>query len=96
MGRSRAVAQLIVHVFALIGLAVLLVLFIMKVAEVNARGNKPSVPLSENPLDAIAYESPKFADGVESYKVHDRSTGRTWWLVRMDGEWVVLPIGGAE
>lgn len=96
MRRSRAVAQLIAYPIALAGLIALLMFFLFGTYEASTRKDAPNVPLLESPLDAMAYESPKFADGAESYKVHDRSTGRTWWLVRMDGEWVVLPIGGAE
>ena len=94
MRRSRAVAQLIACLIALAGLIALLVFVLCGTYEATTRKDVPDVPLVESPLDAIAYESPKFANGAESYKVHDRVTGRTWWLVCMDGGWVVLPIGG--
>ena len=49
------------------------------------------------PLDAVRYHSPAFADGEYSYQVYDRSSGSRWWLVQMeDGygktEWVALPV----
>lgn len=96
MRRSHVVAQHIAYLIALAGLIALFVFFLFGTYEASTRKDAPDVPLLESPLDAMAYKSPKFADVAESYKVHDRSTGRTWWLVRMDGEWVVLPIGEAE
>lgn len=45
------------------------------------------------PIDAIAYDAPPFAEGSLAYKVCDRSSGESWWLVRVDGEWLVLPLG---
>lgn len=43
------------------------------------------------PLDAVEYRSPAFADdGWPCYKVMDRTTERVTWLVRVNGEWVVL------
>ena len=49
------------------------------------------------PLDAIAYDAPKFASGWnDAYKVTDRFSGQSWWMVRMDGKWVVLPIESKE
>lgn len=51
------------------------------------------------PLDAIRYDAPAFTRGYpkadnHSYKVRDRTSGSEWWLVYIDGEWVVLPING--
>ena len=44
-------------------------------------------------LDAVAYDTPAFADyGSKSLKVVDRFSGTSWWLLRMSGEWIVLPI----
>lgn len=49
------------------------------------------------PLDAVAYDAPKFASGWnDAYKVTDRFSGQSWWMVRMDGKWVVLPIESKE
>ncbi len=49
------------------------------------------------PLDAVRYEAPTFAEGEQCFRVVDRASGSTWWLVQMrDGygkaEWIVLPI----
>lgn len=96
MRRARAVAQLVAYLIALAGLIALFVFFLFGTYEATTHKDVPDVPLVESPLDAIAYESPKFADGAMSYKVCDRSTGRTWWLVYMDGDWAVLPIEGVE
>lgn len=46
------------------------------------------------PLDAIVYRSPTFADGSYAYRVHDRQTGDSWWLIEMDGQWVALQRTG--
>lgn len=48
------------------------------------------------PLDAISYDPPvwlKYCD--HAYKVYDRTTGDTWWLLVMNGgsKFVVLPLG---
>lgn len=49
------------------------------------------------PLDAVAYDTPKFArDGSDVFKVTDRFSNQSWWLVWMDGKWVVLPIESKE
>lgn len=49
------------------------------------------------PLDAVAYDAPAFADcGSKSFRVTDRFSGASWWLLRMRGEWFVLPIEGKE
>ena len=49
------------------------------------------------PLDAVAYDAPKFASGwSDAYKVTDRFSKQEWWMVRMDGKWVVLPIESKE
>lgn len=49
------------------------------------------------PLDAVAYDAPKFASGWnDAYKVTDRFSKQEWWIVRMDGKWVVLPIESKE
>lgn len=49
------------------------------------------------PLDAVVYDAPKFTSSWNNvYKVTDRFSGQSWWLVRMDGKWVVLPITDTE
>ena len=53
--------------------------------------------MSGCPLDAFAYDTPAFSNGDGDlqgtvYKVVDRTTGDSWWLVMMNGKWVVLPI----
>lgn len=49
------------------------------------------------PLDAVAYDTPAFASGWnDAYKVTDRFSKQEWWIVRMDGKWVVLPITNTE
>ena len=49
------------------------------------------------PLDAVAYDAPKFASPVmPMVKVVDRLSGSSWWLVNMYNEWVVLPITNTE
>ena len=49
------------------------------------------------PLDAVAYDRPAFASSWnDAYKVTDRFSKQEWWLVRMDGKWVVLPIESKE
>lgn len=53
------------------------------------------------PLDAMAYEAPAFTgNGMPCYKVVDRITGESWWVVCMGGagqlggcSWVVMPAG---
>ena len=49
------------------------------------------------PLDAVAYDAPAFANrGSKALKVVDRFGKQEWWLVKMGGEWVVLPIESKE
>ena len=49
------------------------------------------------PLDAVAYDAPAFANrGSKALKVTDRFSKSEWWLVKMGGEWVVLPIESKE
>lgn len=52
---------------------------------------------NECPLDAVAYDAPAFTSSWNDvYKVTDRFSGQSWWMVRMDGKWVVLPIESKE
>ena len=48
------------------------------------------------PLDAIEYDAPAFASGGKALKVTDRFSKSEWWLVKMGGEWVSLPIESEE
>ena len=48
------------------------------------------------PLDAIEYDAPAFASGGKALKVTDRFSKSEWWLVKIGGEWVVLPIESKE
>lgn len=51
------------------------------------------------PLDAVAYDAPKFANGwndAYAYKVTDRFSGQSWWMIKIDGKWVVLPIESSK
>lgn len=55
-------------------------------------------------LDAVRVNAPSFSSGRYAYKVADRTSGATGWLVLMNGEWVYIPvtlgnkqlIGGAQ
>ena len=64
----------------------------------TARDVSPAIEHANGcPLDAVAYDAPKFASGWnDAYKVTDRFSGQSWWMVRMDGKWVVLPIESKE
>lgn len=49
------------------------------------------------PLDAVAYDAPAFANrGSDSFRVTDRFSRQSWWLVKMGSKWVVLPIESKE
>jgi hypothetical protein len=48
------------------------------------------------PLDAIEYDAPAFASGGKALKVTDRFSKSEWWLVKVGGEWVSLPIESEE
>ena len=43
-------------------------------------------------LDAVKVNAPTFSTGQYAYKVCDRTSGASGWLVRMDGEWVYMPV----
>ncbi len=67
-----------------------------------AGGASSSGPACEyapgQPLDAIRYEPPTWTrDCGEQYRVTDRTSGKSWWLLRMyGGQWVVLPADGSD
>lgn len=49
------------------------------------------------PLDAVLYEAPTMSDYRWCWRMEDRSSGASWWFVRMrDGDgvlrWKVCPI----
>ena len=48
------------------------------------------------PLDAVEYAAPAFASGGKALKVTDRFSKSEWWLVKIGGEWVSLPIESEE
>jgi len=48
------------------------------------------------PLDAVEYDAPAFASGGKALKVTDRFSKSEWWLVKIGGEWVSLPIESEE
>lgn len=78
----RAVITCVAFVAALVLMTWLLVTF-------DAPQETEDLPAC--PLDAVQYRPPVFADeGWPTYKVMDRSTEQVTWLVRVNGEWVVL------
>jgi hypothetical protein len=70
----------------------------MEADERTAQDVSPAIEHANGcPLDAVTYDAPAFADnGSRSFKVVDRTSGAQWWLVKMGGEWVVLPIESKE
>jgi hypothetical protein len=63
------------------------------VTEADVAQVTPIERASGCPLDAVAYDAPAFANvGSKSFRVTDRFSGASWWLLRMRGEWVVLPV----
>lgn len=52
-----------------------------------------STPLRRpsTPLDAIRYEAPSWAQG-DVLEVVDRDSGSSWWVIKVDGETIVLPV----
>lgn len=70
----------------------------VKVAEAGEAYEEQYLP--GQPLDAVRVTAPTFAGGA-CYKVVDRTSGATWWLVQMaDGDqtlrWQVLTVGVGE
>jgi len=63
----------------------------LAVALTACSGEGNAVKRPNAPLDAIRYEAPAWAQG-DALKVVDRSTGASWWVLRVDGQTVVLPI----
>ena len=70
----------------------------MEADERTAQDVSPAIEHANGcPLDAVAYDTPAFASGWNDvYKVTDRFGKQEWWLVKMGGEWVVLPIESKE
>jgi hypothetical protein len=73
------------------------------VAEADVAQVMPIERASGCPLDAIEYDVPAFMEDNATplnelccYKVVDRLNGASWWLLRMRGEWIVLPIMNTE
>lgn len=99
-----AISMMIIICVTVLGLTCLLVSCgneINAAIEADEKAAQDVSPAIEHangcPLDAIAYDTPAFADeGSKSLKVTDRFSGQSWWLVRMGADWVVLPIGSEE
>jgi hypothetical protein len=73
------------------------------VTEADVTQVTPIERASGCPLDAIEYDVPAFMEDNATplhelccYKVVDRLSGASWWLLRMRGEWIVLPIMNTE
>ena len=63
----------------------------------TARDVSPAIEHANGcPLDAIEYDAPAFASGGKALKVTDRFSKSEWWLVKIGGEWVSLPIESEE
>jgi hypothetical protein len=99
-----AIAMMIIGCATVLGLTGLLVSCggeVNAAIEADEKAAQDVSPTIEHangcPLDAVAYDAPKFArDGSDVFKVTDRFSGQSWWLVWMDGKWVVLPIESKE
>lgn len=99
-----AIAMMAIGCATLLGLTGLLVPYgdeINAAIDASKKASQDVSPAIEHangcPLDAVAYDAPKFASSwSDAYKVTDRFSKQEWWIVRMDGKWVVLPITNAE
>lgn len=85
-----------VRILTLLSLFVVLCVCVVSCTPKAVASERAAVPGS--PLDAVGYGAPAFADGDRCWLVTDRLRDESWWLVRLDGEWVTLPLGqdGAE
>lgn len=80
-------------------LLLLALLFISSSAIVQADrdADRPVGRYNGCSLDAAIFDPPAFTGNDEPcYKVMDRATGEQWWLVRMNGGWVGMPISKVE
>jgi hypothetical protein len=70
----------------------------MEADEKAAQDVSPAIEHANGcPLDAVVYDAPAFASGwSDAYKVTDRFSSQTWWLVKMGRSWVALPIESEE
>lgn len=59
---------------------------------VRAIGTKREQIVPGQPLDAVRMGAPSFAEGDHCYRLADRTSGACWWVVKVEGEWRVLPI----
>ena len=99
-----AIAMMIIGCATVLGLTGLLVSCggeVNAAIEADAKTMQDVSPAIEHangcPLDAVAYDTPAFANSWnDAYKVTDRFSKQEWWIVRMDGKWVVLPIESKE
>lgn len=99
-----AIAMMAIGCATLLGLTGLLVPYgdeINAAIDASKKASQDVSPAIEHanecPLDAVAYDAPAFTNRVSpAYKVTDRFSGQTWWVVDMGSQWVVLPITNAE
>lgn len=96
MTRDLAIRVIIPTTLTLI-MASLIYLCLLTVADMATTSKAlatDELPRNGCPLDSVRYESPTF--GFDCYRVTDRISGESWWLVRMGSpsEWVVMPIEG--
>ena len=76
---------------AIVGVAFVAVMAAVTWLLVTFDAPRETQDLPACPLDAVEYRPPAFADeGWPTYKVMDRTTERVTWLVRVNGEWVVM------
>ena len=43
-------------------------------------------------LDAVRVNAPTFSDCKYAYKSCDRTSGASGWYVRIEGQWVYMPV----
>lgn len=54
-----------------------------------AEAGQPARPGA--PLDALRYKAPSWAQG-DALEIVDRDSGSSWWVLRVNGETLVLPV----
>ena len=79
------------------GYVIFIALLILAICVIAYATSSPSEAESVHPgapLDAVSYEPPKWMpDCHECRRVTDRMTGRSWWVLTLNGnEHLVLPI----
>lgn len=83
---------ILVAIVGIVGWGIVYALSVGAMRVPQAEVASPAKHADGCPIDAIAYDAPAFADGGTAYMVEDRASGERWWMVRMGGEWVVLPL----